>query len=105
MTKTQIWEKRLAEQERRGLTNKALARIYGVTHHTVAYWRIKLLSPGRKVVVPSVVEISGGWPQSVSGHAVEQPVEVEFRGARIRLPVGTSEEGLNRILRAIAVAS
>lgn len=103
--RSMIWEERLAEQARRGMSNKALAREYGVSHHTVAYWRVRF-GMGARRQMPKVVSISGLLPAgnglALSDGSQAAHVEIETRGVRLRVPADISEDGLRRIMRAVA---
>ena len=106
-SKSNTWLQRLEEQKSRGLSDTELAAQYGVTRHTVVYWRdrLRLRQPRRRRGPrPTVVSFNGFDPdaRSVSmNRSSGDHLELEAGSIRLRFSADLSDERLRKILGVV----
>ena len=92
--RAQTWAMLLQECKASGMTNKEFCEQRGVSEKSFYYWQKRLRTKLAEAVAPQLVQLD---QQS-------EPVEllqISFRGAELKLPVGVDMDAVSAILRSI----
>ena len=90
----QMWPGLIQECKASGMTNKEFCEQRGISKKSFYYWQRK--------VREQIVEADA--PQLVQLEPISVPIEllqISFRGAELRLPVGVDMDAVSAILRSI----
>ena len=101
-TSRDVWERRVENWARSGLTAKGYAAKIGVNANTLAHWKWQLGVEARasaQASPPAFVEVVASTIGQAQGHA---PIElVHASGLRIRVPPDFDSATLRRVLDVI----
>lgn len=104
-TKTDHWRRHVRGWVNSGLSCKAYARRKGLNHHTLSWWKSRLIARGErfdearptKAEVASFVEVV----PAVLEPASEERIAIDVAGATIRVPDGFSRQTLGDVLAVL----
>lgn len=92
--RAQEWAMLIQESKSSGMTNKNFCIQRGISEKSFYYWQKKLRTKLVEATTPQLVQLE---PTSV-------PIEllqISFRGAELKLPVGVDMDAVSAILRSI----
>jgi putative transposase len=92
--RAQQWARLIQESKSSGMTNKDFCIQRGVSEKSFYYWQKKLRTKLAEAAVPQLVQLE---PMS-------EPVEllqISYRGAELKLPVGVDMDAVSALLRSI----
>ena len=92
--RAQQWAMLIQECKASGMSNKEFCMQRGVSEKSFYYWQKKLRMKLAEAAVPQLVQLE---PMS-------EPVEllqISYRGAELKLPVGVDMDAVSAILRSI----
>lgn len=90
----QQWAVLIQECSASGLTNKEFCRQRGISEKSFYYWQRKLRQQIVEVTSPQLVQLD---PAPETGDLLQ----IQFRGAELRLPGGVDLEAVAALLRSI----
>ena len=90
----QQWAVLIQECSASGLTNKEFCRQRGISEKSFYYWQRKLRQQIVEATSPQLVQLD---PQPET----EDLLQIQFRGAELRLPGGVDLEAVAALLRSI----
>ena len=90
----QQWAVLIQECSASGLTNKEFCRQRGISEKSFYYWQRKLRQQIMEATSPQLVQLE---PQPET----EDLLQIQFRGAELRLPGGVDLEAVAALLRSI----
>jgi len=90
----QQWAVLIQECSASGLTNKEFCRQRGISEKSFYYWQRKLRQQIVEATSPQLVQLE---PQPET----EDLLQIQFRGAELRLPGGVDLEAVAALLRSI----
>ena len=92
--RAQQWAMLIQESKSSGMTNKDFCIQRGVSEKSFYYWQKKLRTKLVEAAAPQLVQLE----------AVSVPTEllqISYRGAELKLPVGVDMDAVSAILRSI----
>ena len=92
--RAQQWAKLIQECKASGMSNKDFCIQRGVSEKSFYYWQKKLRTKLAKAAAPQLVQLD-----SVS--VPTELLQISFRGAELKLPVGVDMDAVSAILRSI----
>ena len=92
--RAQQWAKLIQECKASGMSNKDFCIQRGVSEKSFYYWQKKLRTKLAEAAVPQLVQLD---PVSVP----TELLQISFRGAELKLPVGVDMDAVSAILRSI----
>ena len=90
----QQWAVLIQECSASGLTNKEFCRQRGISEKSFYYWQRKLRQQIMEATSPQLVQLE---PQPET----DDMLQIQFRGAELRLPGGVDLEAVAALLRSI----
>ena len=90
----QQWAVLIQECSASGLTNKEFCRQRGISEKSFYYWQRKLRQQIVEATSPQLVQLE---PQPET----DDMLQIQFRGAELRLPGGVDLEAVAALLRSI----
>ena len=90
----QQWAVLIQECSASGLTNKEFCRQRGISEKSFYYWQRKLRQQIVEATSPQLVQLE---PQPET----EDLLQIQYRGAELRLPCGVDLEAVAALLRSI----
>ena len=90
----QQWAVLIQECSASGLTNKEFCRQRGISEKSFYYWQRKLRQQIMEATSPQLVQLE---PQPET----EDLLQIQYRGAELRLPGGVDLEAVAALLRSI----
>ena len=90
----QQWAVLIQECSASGLTNKEFCRQRGISEKSFYYWQRKLRQQIVEATSPQLVQLE---PQPET----EDLLQIQYRGAKLRLPGGVDLEAVAALLRSI----
>ena len=94
--RAQTWAMLIQECKASGMTNKDFCIQRGVSEKSFYYWQKKLRTQLIESAAPQLVPLEQ-LPAPVS----EELLQIHFRGAELKLPVGVDMDAVSAILRSI----
>ena len=92
--RAQQWAMLIQESKSSGMSNKEFCMQRGVSEKSFYYWQKKLRMKLVEVAAPQLVQLD---PVSVP----TELLQISFRGAELKLPVGVDMDAVSAILRSI----
>ncbi len=92
--RAQTWARLIQESKSSGMTNKAFCIQRGISEKSFYYWQKKLRTKLVEAAAPQLVQLDSA-PEPV------ELLQIRFRGAELRLPVGVDLDAVSAILRSI----
>ncbi|MBR6683126.1 MAG: transposase [Firmicutes bacterium] len=92
--RAQQWAMLIQESKSSGMTNKDFCIQRGVSEKSFYYWQKKLRAKLAEAAAPQLVQLD---PVSVP----TELLQISFRGAELKLPVGVDMDAVSAILRSI----
>ena len=92
--RAQQWAMLIQESKSSGMTNKDFCIQRGVSEKSFYYWQKKLRTKLAKAAAPQLVQLD-----SVS--VPTELLQISFRRAELKLPVGVDMDAVSAILRSI----
>ena len=94
--RAQNWAMVIQECSNSGLSNREFCRQRGISEKTYYYWLRKLRSQMAEVAGPQLVQLEPA-PVPVQ----EDILQIQYRGAELKLPVGVDIDTMAALLRSI----
>ena len=92
--RAQHWAMVIQECRNSGLSNREYCRQRGIAEKSFYYWLRKLRSQMAEASVPQLVQLD---PPVVSNDMLQ----IQYRGAELKLPVGVDMDAVAAILRSL----
>ena len=92
--RAQNWAMVIQECSNSGLSNREFCRQRGISEKTYYYWLRKLRSQVAEAAVPQLVQLE---PSPVQ----EDMLQIQYRGAELKLPVGVDMDAVAALLRSL----
>lgn len=92
--RAQSWATVIRECGASGLTNREFCRQRGISEKSYYYWLRKLRSQVAELSEPRLVQLE---PLS----ATEEILQIQYRGAELKLPTGIDMDAVAALLRSI----
>ena len=92
--RAQSWAKVIQECSSSGLSNREFCRQRGISEKTYYYWLRKLRSQMAETAGPQLVQLD---PAVVP----DDVLQIQFRGAELKLPAGVDVNAVAALLRSI----
>ena len=92
--RAQQWAMVVQECRSSGLTNREYCRQRGISEKSFYYWLRKLRSQMAEAAGPQIVQLES----SVTSTEI---LQIQYRGAELKLPVGVDIEAVAALLRSI----
>ena len=92
--RAQNWAMVIQECSNSGLSNREFCRQRGISEKTYYYWLRKLRSQMAEAVAPQLVQLE---PAAIS----EDMMQIQYRGAELKLPAGVDIEAVAALLHSI----
>ena len=92
--RAQQWAMLIQESKSSGMSNKEFCIQRGVSEKSFYYWQKKLRAKLAEAAAPQLVQLD---PVSVP----TELLQISFRGAELKLPVGVDMDAVSAILRSI----
>ena len=93
--RAQQWAMLIQECSSSGLTKRAFCQQRGISEKSFYYWLRKMRSPASEAVAPKLVQLE---PISPPGAMLQ----IQYRGAEMKLPADVDLEAVAAVLRPIA---
>jgi putative transposase len=84
----------IQESKSSGMTNKDFCIQRGVSEKSFYYWQKKLRTQLLEAAVPQLIQLE-------PGPAPAELLQISFRGAELKLPVGVDMDAVSALLRSI----
>ena len=92
--RAQQWAMLIQESKSSGMTNKDFCIQRGVSEKSFYYWQKKLRTKLLKAAAPQLVQLES-TPEAA------ELLQISFRGAELKLPVGVDMDAVSALLRSI----
>ena len=92
--RAQQWAMLIQESKSSGMTNKDFCIQRGVSEKSFYYWQKKLRTKLLEAAAPQLVQLES-TPEAA------ELLQISFRGAELKLPVGVDMDAVSAILRSI----
>ena len=92
--RAQTWATLIRECSNSGLTKREFCQQRGISEKSFYYWLRKLRSQMAEASVPQLVQLD---PPVVSNDMLQ----IQYRGAELKLPVGVNMDAVAAILRSL----
>ena len=92
--RAQQWAMLIQESKSSGMTNKDFCIQRGISEKSFYYWQKKLRTKLLEAAAPQFVQLES-TPEAV------ELLQISFRGAELKLPVGVDMDAVSAILRSI----
>ena len=92
--RAQQWAMVVQECRSSGLTNREYCRQRGISEKSFYYWLRKFRGQMAEAAGPQIVQL-----EAVS--VTEEVLQIQYRGAELRLPAGVDMDAVSVLLRAI----
>ena len=92
--RAQQWAMLIQECKVSGMSNKEFCIQRGVSEKSFYYWQKKLRTKLVEAAAPQLVQL-----EAVS--VPTEPLQISYRGAELKLPVGVDMDAVSAILRSI----
>ena len=92
--RAQTWATLIQECSNSGLTKREFCQQRGISEKSFYYWLRKLRSQMAEASVPQLVQLD---PPVVSNDMLQ----IQYRGAELKLPVGVNMDAVAAILRSL----
>ena len=92
--RAQQWAMLIQESKSSGMTNKVFCIQRGVSEKSFYYWQKKLRTKLLETAAPQLVQLES-TPEAA------ELLQISFRGAELKLPVGVDMDAVSAILRSI----
>lgn len=92
--RAQNWAEIIQACKDSGLSNRAFCRQRGISEKSFYYWLRKLRNQAAEAVAPRLVRLE-------SFSATKESLQIQYRGAELRLPVGVDMDAVSALLRSI----
>ena len=93
--RAQQWAMLIQECNSSGLTKRAFCRQRGISEKSFYYWLRKMRSQAAEAVAPKLVQLE---PISQT----EDMLQIQYRGAELKLPADVDLDAVAALLRSIA---
>ena len=90
--RAQTWAMLIQECNNSGLTKREFCQQRGISEKSFYYWLRKLRSHVAEVAVPQLVQLDP---------APDDMLQIQYRGAELKLPVGVDIDTVASLLRSI----
>ena len=90
----QQWAMLIQESKSSGMTNKDFCIQRGVSEKSFYYWQKKLRTKLLEAAAPQLVQLES-TPEAA------ELLQISFRGAELKLPVGVDMDAVSALLRSI----
>ena len=94
--RAQNWAMVIQECSNSGLSNREFCRQRGISEKTYYYWLRKLRSQMAEVAGPQLVQL-----ESVPVPIQDDMLQIQYRGAELKLPAGVDIEAVAVLLRSL----
>ena len=92
----QTWAQTVQACRNSGMTNRAFCQQHGISEKTYYYWLKKLRNAAAKTCQPTLVQL-----ESEAVKVPDETLEIQFRGASLRIPGNVDMAAVAEILRAL----
>ena len=92
--RAQSWAMLIQECKASGMTNKDFCEQRGVSEKSFYYWQKKLRTKLAEAAAPQLVQLEPGPTPA-------EFLQISFRGAELKLPIGVDMDAVSAILRSI----
>lgn len=92
--RAETWAMLIAECKTSGLTNKEFCKQRGVSEKSFYYWQRKLREQLVEATTPQLVPLE-------SPRFSEDMLQIQYRGAELKLPTGVDMDAVAAILRSL----
>ena len=92
--RAQNWAMVIQECSNSGLSNREFCRQRGISEKTYYYWLRKLRTQMAEVAGPQLVQLESTPVQ-------EDMLQIQYRGAELKLPVGVDMDAVAALLRSL----
>ncbi len=92
--RAQQWATLIQESKTSGMSNKEFCIQRGISEKSFYYWQKKLRTKLLEAATPQLVQLEA-TPEAA------QLLQISFRGAELKLPVGVDMDAVSAILRSI----
>ena len=92
--RAQQWAKLIQECKASGMSNKDFCIQRGVSEKSFYYWQKKLRMQLLEATAPQLIQLE-------PGPAPAELLQISFRGAELKLPVGLDMDAVSALLRSI----
>lgn len=92
--RAQNWAMVIRECNASGLSNRAFCAQRGISEKSYYYWLRKLRGQMAEAAAPQLVQLE---PNSVQ----EDLLQIQYRGAELKLPAGVDMDAVSALLRSI----
>ena len=92
--RAQNWAMVIQECNNSGLSNREFCRQRGISEKTYYYWLRKLRSHMAEAAGPQLVQLD-------SVPVADDMLQIQYRGAELKLPVGVDIEAVAALLRSL----
>ena len=90
----QMWAGLIQECKASGISNKEFCKQHGVSEKSFYYWQRKFREQIVEAAAPQLVQLE-------STSAPMDLLQISFRGAELKLPVGVDMDAVSALLRSI----
>ena len=94
--RAQQWAMVIQECAMSGLSNREFCRQRGIVEKTFYYWQHKLREQSVDTAAPKLVPL-----ESASVPASDDMLQIQYRGAELKLPSGVDLEAVAALLRSV----
>jgi len=92
--RAQTWAMLIQECNNSGLTKREFCQQRGISEKSLYYWLRKLRSHMAEIAGPQLVQLD-------SAPVAEDMLQIQYRGAELKLPVGVDIDAVAALLRSI----